>query len=91
MLGTSQMSADLAASSSASMLRCGFRDFVMVRLLLPLPVVEPRGVRLAAVFVGDAGHFPLAFRVDFGFGVGRMGALSKALTTEVLEGALARP
>ena len=87
-LGISQMLANLAASSFIFMLHC-FRDFVMMCLLLLLLVMEPKGMQLAAVFVGDVGCFPLAFRVGFGFGVDRMGALSRALITEVLEGALA--
>ena len=61
-------------SASASMDFC-FKDLVMLRLALPLLLIAPSGVRLLPIFVGDAGRFPLVFRVSPGFGVGSAGAL----------------
>ena len=45
----------------------------MLRLALPLLLISPRGVRLLPIFVGDAGRFPLVFRVSPGLGVGSAG------------------
>ena len=36
----------------------------MLCLALPLLLISPRGVRLLPIFVGDAGRFPLVFRVS---------------------------
>ena len=44
-----------------------------LRLALPLLLIAPRWVRLLTVFVGDAGRFPLVFRVDPSLGVGSAG------------------
>ena len=36
----------------------------MLHLTLPLLLISPRGVQLLPIFVRDAGHFSLMFRVS---------------------------
>ena len=58
-------------SASVSMNYC-FKDLMMLCLTLPLLLIVPRGVQFLPVFVRDAGHFLLMFRVSSDLNVGRI-------------------
>ena len=63
----------LSSHSVSASINCCFKDLVMLYLTLSLLLIVPRGVQFLLVFVRDAGHFSLMFRVSPDLSVSRVG------------------
>ena len=62
----------LSSHSASASMNCCFKDLVMLHLTLSLLLIVPRGVQFLPVFMRDAGHFSLVFRVSSNLSVSRV-------------------
>ena len=78
------MSADFTAFSFTFM-KCCFKNFIIMCLLLSLLFMRSREMQLMSIFVKKMKYFLLMFKINFSLNVNRVDVLCKVLITEALK------